>query len=453
MKNNIPCAVIQDLFPSYIDKLTSDVTCEQIQEHLSECDACRQVFNTMKDPTAEPEDKENKQEIDFLKKTRKKTKKIALGSALSAFAIVTIVIFSVMFAGTYLIGSYMSGNYVECEVSVEGNILSLSGSIKDEGPAIKSVEFTRDGEIVTVLFKGVQRGLIYNKSFEEQYISDEDIKEVWFGDRVVWSNGESISAITAAVYNTRHPYVGDMSANNDTAKALNISHLGEYKNMLGTSEEPYSWKMIFHNSFSSQRKRGMEDTLKKYAYVLLATIDNLGEVSYEYVIDAKTYELTVTQQEASEFAGENIKNSGQDVNKLQSIMKKTGLANRPYFIDDFQLNSKNSIRLFVSTDTTEISGVAVSYYVDENLCGTQVSGSTDAFTNTNPTQLKFYFIPDDFCGGEWEGRKEIKLGFAVFDKDGNKHAIEETFDIAAEFGGRYYFNLSLDAGKGYVITQ
>lgn len=69
MKNQIPCEVIQDLFPSYIDGLTRDVTNAEIKGHVEKCDSCRQVLAAMKNPDTEPVDYENKREIDFLKKS------------------------------------------------------------------------------------------------------------------------------------------------------------------------------------------------------------------------------------------------------------------------------------------------------------------------------------------------------------------------------------------------
>ena len=35
--NKIPCEIIRDLFPSYIDQLTSDKTNLAVEEHIKEC--------------------------------------------------------------------------------------------------------------------------------------------------------------------------------------------------------------------------------------------------------------------------------------------------------------------------------------------------------------------------------------------------------------------------------
>jgi anti-sigma factor RsiW len=48
----IPCAVIKDLLPSYVDGLTSAETNELIQEHLAECADCSAILAAMQEATA-----------------------------------------------------------------------------------------------------------------------------------------------------------------------------------------------------------------------------------------------------------------------------------------------------------------------------------------------------------------------------------------------------------------
>ena len=45
----IKCEVIRDLFPSYIDGLTSRESNQLIEEHLGECRECREYLDEMKD--------------------------------------------------------------------------------------------------------------------------------------------------------------------------------------------------------------------------------------------------------------------------------------------------------------------------------------------------------------------------------------------------------------------
>ena len=61
--SKIPCEIIQDLLPSFIDELTSDVTNREVKAHMTECEQCRNVFEQMKAPDIEVADNEER-EID-----------------------------------------------------------------------------------------------------------------------------------------------------------------------------------------------------------------------------------------------------------------------------------------------------------------------------------------------------------------------------------------------------
>ena len=104
------------------------------------------------------------------------------------------------------------------------------------------------------------------------------------------------------------------------------AYTGDFTNEFQTSEEPYTWKMIFQNDFSSDRQDAFEERLKKYAYIFLAQIGNLNEVIYEYSIDGENKTLSVTSSEASQFAGVDIKEVGRDVNQIEALVQKTELS-------------------------------------------------------------------------------------------------------------------------------
>lgn len=65
--------------------------------------------------------------------------------------------------------------------------------------------------------------------------------------------------------------------------------------------------------------------MKSYAYAMLAVIDNLGQVTFEYSINDEICDLTVTAEDATSFFGRDIKAAGEDVALLQKLMEKTGL--------------------------------------------------------------------------------------------------------------------------------
>lgn len=47
MSDKLSCAVVKDLLPNYIDKLTSEETNQGIEKHLSSCEDCSKVYNDM----------------------------------------------------------------------------------------------------------------------------------------------------------------------------------------------------------------------------------------------------------------------------------------------------------------------------------------------------------------------------------------------------------------------
>ena len=46
--SKLPCEVVKDLFPSYIDELTGEVTNNLIEEHTGECEECRRALESMR---------------------------------------------------------------------------------------------------------------------------------------------------------------------------------------------------------------------------------------------------------------------------------------------------------------------------------------------------------------------------------------------------------------------
>ena len=48
MCEQLRCEIVQDLLPSYVDGLTSEVTTQAVNDHLASCKSCRQICERMK---------------------------------------------------------------------------------------------------------------------------------------------------------------------------------------------------------------------------------------------------------------------------------------------------------------------------------------------------------------------------------------------------------------------
>lgn len=86
------CEVIRDLFPSYIDGLTSEESNELIKEHLEECRECREYLDDMKeDIVQENQPVKNKEAVKPFRKLRQKTRRkifLAAGGAVLACGLI-----------------------------------------------------------------------------------------------------------------------------------------------------------------------------------------------------------------------------------------------------------------------------------------------------------------------------------------------------------------------------
>lgn len=479
MSEKIACEIIKDLLPLYIDKLTSEVTNHKIKQHLSECESCSKAMRHMSEP-ASKETFVNKKEIDFLKKIRTRTKGVFLSSAFMAIAAVVLIIFAVFFSKGYF---NIDCDSIAYDISVNGNSLTLSAFAVDEDLAVKSARFSDNDGVITVSFKAVKKSMFSKSILEKTFTSNTDIKEVWlsgskaswYGNRIVWVSGsKDISAVTAAVFNTVHPYVGDMSANNNTACALNLpTRFGSYTSELQTAKEPYGWKIIFSENFALRKDDNTQELLKMYAYVLLAATGNLGEISFEYMVNSKVHLLTVTEKEASEFALENIKNIGKDVIKLQALLEKTGLANNYYVTpflsrqsDSLQINVANLIGSDFSVDSAQreedgasffsgssLSAISMSCYLGSKLYTTIGGENADNLLIKKGEILNFSLLPADFGLKEWSGKETISLQFTLYDKNHNEYTVEQNVNITASSNRIFTLRLLGSADTGYTAAQ
>ena len=66
----LPCGIVRDLLPGYIDKLTGKETNTAVEEHLRNCQECAKISDHMREPEPFPAEEDPRQ-IDYLKKNQK----------------------------------------------------------------------------------------------------------------------------------------------------------------------------------------------------------------------------------------------------------------------------------------------------------------------------------------------------------------------------------------------
>ena len=101
---NKDCKIVQDLLPSYIDKLTSNETNDFIENHLMNCDTCKNVLKDMSEDIVL--DKiEEKKKINYLKKIKKKQK-------ITLLIVILILLVFDLFMATFFITRGGTGVYI-----------------------------------------------------------------------------------------------------------------------------------------------------------------------------------------------------------------------------------------------------------------------------------------------------------------------------------------------------
>ena len=82
-KNKIPCKIIEDLLPSYMDEILSDSVKEAVELHLATCDSCSEKLKDFKRQQEQALEQEQKKELAFIKGI-KRYKYYAIGMAIGA---------------------------------------------------------------------------------------------------------------------------------------------------------------------------------------------------------------------------------------------------------------------------------------------------------------------------------------------------------------------------------
>jgi hypothetical protein len=122
------------------------------------------------------------------------------------------------------------------------------------------------------------------------------------------------------VYNARHAYVGDMPANGALARAQGIQEtIGPYENELSTAAEPYGWTLYSQKDLTSQELAAIRQELQRDAAVMLACVDNLGWVEFQF---ANGTSLKLTTEDASAMRNADIKKEADNPIRLQLLMKE-----------------------------------------------------------------------------------------------------------------------------------
>lgn len=280
------CNIIRDLLPNYIENLVSKDTKEYIEKHINECSDCKNVLEIMqegKNREIDKEREEEKIELDYLKKYRRK---MFMPKVLAVIGIIAVIIF-------VIIGGNFSVNYMRY-TSIAKNIKESSEKMKDLNNYSTYMIYYNDNK---------ETGEIELAHAEEYYYKDGKYKQVnkWFeGNKAkdvmeAVGNGDIISIEYGEVDKDQKikVYPKENKLNYFSAyseKYHYIDHL-LYANVLGEiiSADNINWRANFAIDFIHNSIRN-DKFMESECYVIRTEQDDDNKYQ-ELWIDKESYRL------------------------------------------------------------------------------------------------------------------------------------------------------------------
>ena len=322
--SKLSCHVVQDLLPTYVDKLTSEETNQDVEEHFAECEECSRIYYAMQENEINIQAEQSKRDINYLKKIKSSHKK----NLLFALA-VAVFCLSIPLLAFFVIGD--KDTMTGYEVEVEGNRLEATGMLMSSAKAISHMKAYEEDGVVYLETRSVLVGVFTSFQKTIYYEANEPIQKVVTTDGdVLWEDGAKISSYASDIYNAKMKYIGDSSGVWNLLYMMNIEnrlHM-KYRIELHTKEEPYGLTIFSEERLTSNTVSDevLREAMTKYSCVILSCVDNLSYVSFDYISQEgieKTFMLT--KEEATTYVGRDIKSCAQSAKGVQALLDMLGI--------------------------------------------------------------------------------------------------------------------------------
>ena len=282
MKDNLPCAVVRDLLPIYVEGLTEPETNAAVEAHLKTCPACTARLAAMRAPEPPPE-AETAKEVDYLKKVKRRSwKRVVL-----AVLVTVLVLMGALAAKVFIIGSPASAETTTVlRAWTEGETLWVEVTSPVSANAYWGWKTEVENGTAHITAREVIVSPIHPSAYGKIGVPLEGVEEVYLCGRLIWQEGEVIAREVLALMEAKTPYVGDPSALNRIAQALYNRLPAPYTMELETSARPYRWTLVYPDDYWELNPAGDAETLnarlESAAPLMLALVDNLDEVAWTY---------------------------------------------------------------------------------------------------------------------------------------------------------------------------
>lgn len=287
MKADLPCAVVRDLLPSYVEGLTEAETTAAVKNHLESCESCRKHYEAMAIGTEIP--KTEIKEVDYLKMVRKKN----LIKVFVAVILAVVLVLGGVGVKLFVIGSPADSDTIIPHVVLPetGNTLTVQFTSLDSASALVDLKMETTDDTLSITARKVLVSPFHQQEQPANAIIDTtDVSTIKAFGKVIWQDGIVVDFHTNRLLTKKTPYVGNASALNQLISNMDLDSSHTLK--LHTEEEPYGATLHFTADIEENRRFMVEGN----AYVLLALVDNLSEVYWD---DPSGYSDSITAEQAN----------------------------------------------------------------------------------------------------------------------------------------------------------
>ena len=273
MKNDLTCALVEDLLPSYAEGLTSPETNGAVERHLAGCPACAARLAAMRAP--EPEREETAKEVDYLKKVKRRGwKRVTL-----AVVLTVLVLVGALAAKVFVIGSPASADTMAVRTWTADGQLWVDVTSGVSANAYWGWDTEVENGTARITAREVVVSPIHPTAWGRIGVPLEGVEEVYLCGRLIWQAGEIIQKRTLTLYQARTQYAGDAPALGRIAQELDIEGvMGPFSNVLKTDQPPYGWELHFKNRVGDLGQM----MLPYLGPQMLALVENLEFVTWSF---------------------------------------------------------------------------------------------------------------------------------------------------------------------------
>ena len=183
MKNE--CDIVKDLLFSYCDGVLTQTSKELVEEHLKNCENCRNILEEIKQDDKSPK---QKKEIDFLKNIKKKLNKKNIIISITLIFLACIVIFNILTFRYYNEMASKMEIYLQDDISDE-DIENIKNKITEISSNIEVEYISKE--------KGLER--MKDKLGDEKNILDGFNVNRFYESIEIKANSEEIETILSAI--------------------------------------------------------------------------------------------------------------------------------------------------------------------------------------------------------------------------------------------------------------